>query len=62
MAAKIVLHTKDLPEYNGPLIPGLQPPIRLPLMYTDNDGDPADADAFNELIREIRGKAPVRDK
>jgi hypothetical protein len=40
----------------------LQPPIRLPLMYTDNDGDPADADAFNELIREIRGKAPVRDK
>jgi hypothetical protein len=62
MGAKIVLHTKDLPEYNGPLIPGLQPPIRLPLLYTDEDGDPAEADAFNEMIREIRGKAPASNK
>ena len=53
--AIIVEHTKDLPEYNGKPIPGLKPPIHEPL-YTD-DGDPAEVDAFNELIREIRGKA-----
>lgn len=61
MGAKIVLHTKDLPEYNGPLIPGLQPPIRFPMLHTD-DGDPAEADAFNEMIRRIRHKIPDQDK
>ena len=53
--AIVVQYTKDLPEYNGPLIPGLKPPFQ-PGLYCD-DGDPAEADAFNELIREIRGKA-----
>ena len=54
--ATIVLHTADLPEYNGPPIPGLKPPIRE-LKYCD-DGDPAEAGAFLELIKEIRGKRP----
>ena len=58
--ALIVQHTKDLPERVGEPIPGLKPPIQT-LLYCD-DGDPAEADAFNELIREIRGKAPKRDK
>ena len=58
--ATIFQHTKDLPERVGGLIPGLKPPIQM-LLYCD-DGDPAEADASNELIREIRGKSPKRDK
>ena len=54
--ARIILNAKDIPEYNGPPIPGLKPPIRE-LLHCD-DGDPAEADAFLELLREIHGKPP----
>lgn len=58
--ATIFQHTADVPAYDGPPIPGLKPPIREPL-YSEA-GHPEEADAFNELIREIRGKAPKLDK
>jgi len=58
--AAIFQHTKDLPEYDGPPIPGSKPPIRE-LLYCD-DGDPAEVDAFLELLREIPGKPHKADK
>ena len=58
--ATIVLHTKDLPEYDGPLIPGLKGPFKGPIVR--DDGDPAEVDAFLALLREINGKPPINAK
>jgi hypothetical protein len=58
--ATIVKNPDDLPEYNGPQIPGLKPPIQTPLH--GDDGDPAEVDTFLELLREIHGKPPKADR
>lgn len=57
--AIIVEHTKDLPEYNGRLIPGLKPPMEF--LFSEA-GNPEEVDAFLELLREIKGKPPKATK
>jgi hypothetical protein len=38
-------------------IPGLKPPIRE--FWPVDDGDPAEVDAFNHMIRELRDQSPA---
>ena len=54
--AKIVMHSRDLPEHTGPVPPGLKPPVyKLP--YYDT-GDPDEVDTFLATLREINGLDP----
>jgi hypothetical protein len=38
-------------------IPGLKPPVRE--FTPSDDTDPAEADAFNRMIRELRNQSPA---
>jgi hypothetical protein len=48
-----LLDPSNLPSQKAPL-PGMKPPVR-DFAPTD-DGDPAEVDAFNEMIRELRNQ------
>jgi hypothetical protein len=47
---------RDLPKPQI-IIPGLKPPVR-DFTPTD-DGDPAEVDVFNRMIRELRNQTPA---
>jgi hypothetical protein len=57
--AKIYDDPGDRPERTKPLPPGLKPPVHRP-PYQDPDPDPEDLDRFLAILREIKGKPPVR--
>jgi len=52
--AKIV-DPRHLPEAQV-FIPGLKPPVRE---FPVDDGDPSEADAFIQMIRELRNQSPA---
>lgn len=52
-----VVNPKDLPTRQVS-IPGLKPPVRD--FSPSDDGDPAEVDVFNRLIRELRNQHPAR--
>ena len=51
-----VVDPKNLPDPRV-YIPGLKPPIRN--FSPSDDGDPAEVDAFNRMIRELRNQSPA---
>jgi hypothetical protein len=51
-----VVDPRNLPGVRVP-IPGLKPPVRD--FSASDDGDPAEVDAFNQMIRELRDRNPA---
>jgi hypothetical protein len=51
-----VVDPRELPD-SKVCIPGLKPPVRE--FAPSDDSDPAEADAFNRMIRQLRNQNPA---
>jgi hypothetical protein len=51
-----VLDPRNLPSQSVAL-PGMKPPVRE--FAPTDDGDPAEVDTFNRMIRKLRDQAPA---